>query len=912
MSTPHEAPPGSTPMLRLIATSAIQPLLQLVMLFACCLLCCPGAPAAELTFPAMQDNSIVMVDGEWSLNAGRASRLRIKGNQHIVAMSFDLTGLVGKQLISATLVCHADAEVLSAVTISTIAAPWDESSSNGLTSGHDTFEGWGYPGGRFPAVCGGNAFTLVTQAASPPTAGVYRWEIPVDMVYALADGLAFGLAIHEHDADYGRNPTIFSREQAGKQPRLVVTCEDHVAAPPQPATNLRLEPIEPHTATLRLRAPAAGFAYRVSIDGTALGRHNIPLVSPGAEQSIPIRDLPSGLTQPGPHTVQVVTLNRHGQPSAAATVTGELSPQKPPPAPPVAATMWPAAAEPPVPGISVIPITDKYDEQGQPVGSLPADYGVHNSLFDGQRVRLTAAAGEVLGFQLRLRGRDSVSVACHLENVAWRTDLFQAIYVNADGRQLPDPLLPLPATIPLAADRDTAIFTDLYVPFEAAAGVYSGQISISDGRQLPLEVTVLPLQLPRRASFFCEMNSYGLPDHVDDYYALQQVAYDHRVHANILHYSHHTAAKGARKSNLDMRLRSGRRMDNRRYDSITPGQQQAYWDDFIEAFGPFLSGSCFADGHRGPIPAPGFYLTFHESWPLNCRPFFNGNPDAYLAFADSPLYAQTYTSILADFTRVAAAEGWQNTGFQVYFNNKGSLHEETKAPWILDEPASYWDYHALQFFGELTDAGRAAGSTATSVAYRIDISRPEFCRGQLSERDDLWVVSSSAFQHYRRLITDRIARDGLQAWVYGTSNPVAESNRQLIAWAVDAWQHGARGIVPWQTVDKTGRALQQADQLGIFIFDQVPDGSLAIRHSTRLKAYREAEQLIEYLTLLQHHEGWSASEMRRFIAQHVQLTGTVRQTDRDDAGSTSYTLPQLLGFDSLKRAAAERLTAAGR
>jgi hypothetical protein len=67
------------------------------------------------------------------------------------------------------------------------------------------------------------------------------------------------------------------------------------------------------------------------------------------------------------------------------------------------------------------------------------------------------------------------------------------------------------------------------------------------------------------------------------------------------------------------------------------------------------------------------------------------------------------------------------------------LHEATKAPWILDEPASYWDCRALQYYGELTDQG-------------------------------LWVVSSWAFQHYRRLVTDRMERDGLKAWVYGSSN----------------------------------------------------------------------------------------------------------------------------------------------
>ncbi len=54
------------------------------------------------------------------------------------------------------------------------------------------------------------------------------------MVAALATGVAFGLAIHEHDANYGRNPTIYSREQSGKQPYLVVELEDR---PGQPAPN---------------------------------------------------------------------------------------------------------------------------------------------------------------------------------------------------------------------------------------------------------------------------------------------------------------------------------------------------------------------------------------------------------------------------------------------------------------------------------------------------------------------------------------------------------------------------------------------------------------------------------------------------------------------------------------------------
>lgn len=861
------------------------------------------ASEASIRLPVVQDNSIVMVDGEWAVNAGSSGRMRIKGNQHIVAMSFDLSAIQGKMIRRAELVCHASAETISAVTISTIASPWRELESTGLTAGIPGIDGWGYAGARFPAVTGGNSFTLAHQTASTSSDGAYHWEIPPDMVHALAAGLAFGLAIHEHDADYGRNPSIFSREQSGKQPYLEVEVENRTDAAPLPPTDLQLLPGDGRSARLILKSPARGFAYQVLIDGESLGRHNIPLVNTGTTQTIVLRDLPDTVARPGMHTVQVATINRTGQVSEPAIARGNVFAAEPLRLPTVRLR---PAAKPVVNGLSVVPIADKYDRSGQPVGELPESYRTHNSLFNGQSVRLIAAAGEVVGFQVLLRGEGDVSLRCELDRLNCRIDRFQAVHVPAEGREIPDPLLPLPEKIRLKSNMDEAVFIDIYVPFDSAAGEYVGKLTVSDGREVPIELAVLPVRLPRKASFLCEMNSYGLPDHVDTFYALQQVAYDHRVHANILHYSHNTAAPGSRKSNLDMRLRSGRRMDNKRYDAIEPGEKKGYWDDFVEAFGPFLDGSCFQAGHRGPIPAPGFYLTFHESWPLNCRAFFNGDPDAYRAFADHPVYAETYINVLADFAWLAKSKGWTEAGFQVYFNNKGSPTEVQKAPWILDEPAAFWDYRALQYYGELTDRGRQKAGDV-QINYRIDISRPEYCRGQLSGRPDLWIVSSSAFQNYRRLVTDRMEQEGLRAWVYGTSNPVHESNRQIQAWALDAWRDGATGLVPWQTVDKSGEAFRRADQLGLFIFDKDSEGNTVIRHSMRLKAYREVQQLIEYLVLVRERHQWSSSKMKEFINHYVKLTGSVRKQNEDDAGTAEYNGPALLEINSLRLAAIELL-----
>lgn len=871
------------------------------LLFSCValLMSCSSA-FGQVELPATADNSIVLVDGEWSENAGESARIRIKGNQHIVAIDFDVSAIRGRRVKRVELIAFASAETISAVSISTIATPWNETRSNGLTAGIDSVEGWGYAGGLFPAVCGGNGFTLVDQASSPIEAEKYRWEIDPDLVHALAIGAAHGLAIHEHDADYSRNPTIYSREQSGKRPVLLVELADESDPLPEAVAKMQLIPVDRTSALLNLTGPSQGFAYEVTINDEPVARHNIPFVESGVEQTIYLRDLPGSVTSSAAHVVKVVTLNRTGDRSSAAEMRGELFGDQP--------IAFPQDQSLPgrkssISGLSVIPCSDKYDRQGNSVGELPANHRSDNRLFDGQTIRLRAAAGEVIGFQavLRAMNQKQVDVEVSFENWTPRIDLFRAIYVASEGRQIPDPLVSIEGPIELSANEDQSVFVDIYVPFGSSPMVHQGELRVSDGRALPIELEILPFEIPRKASFLCEMNSYGLPDHVDDYYALQQVAYDHRVHCNILHYSHNTAAPGSRKSNLDMRLRSGRRMDNRRYDGIEPGATRGFWDDFAEAFGPYLDGSCFAQGHRGPIAAPGFYLTFHESWPLNCRAYFNGNLDAYQAFADHPVYAQTYTDILADFARVANEQGWHDARFQVYFNNKGSLNEPTKAPWILDEPSAFWDYRALQYYGELSDAGIET-QPSVSIDYRIDISRPEFCRGQLDGRSDLWVVSSWAFQHYRRLVTDRIAEDQLKAWVYGTSNPVHESNRQTYAWAIDAWSHGAVGLVPWQTVDKTGNALKEADQLGLFIFDQDSSGKTVIRHSTRLIAYREAEQLIEYLVLLREKQGWTESQMREFIAHYVPLVGRVDKLDEADAGTARYDAESLMGFDALRQA----------
>ncbi len=231
------------------------------------------------------------------------------------------------------------------------------------------------------------------------------------------------------------------------------------------------------------------------------------------------------------------------------------------------------------------------------------------------RFDLFAAAGEVVGFQLLVRGDQSTSVALKFDSLPARVELWQGVTVPAKV-----------ARSSILCFRSAALYSSariamkcggrIYVPFEQRAGKHPGKLSLSDGRVVPVELTVLPFALATRSHIFVRNEHYGLPDEVKDYYELQRIAYDHRVHVNILHYSHNTAGLLVRAKATWTCVWLQQTKDNKRYNDIEPGATTAYWDDFREAFGSLLDGSAFSAGTSRSSAVPGFYLTFHESWPF--------------------------------------------------------------------------------------------------------------------------------------------------------------------------------------------------------------------------------------------------------------------------------------------------------
>ncbi|MEQ8854630.1 hypothetical protein [Gimesia sp.] len=80
-----------------------------------------------------------------------------------------------------------------------------------------------------------------------------------------------------------------------------------------------------------------------------------------------------------------------------------------------------------------------------------------------------------------------------------------------------------------------------------------------------------------------------------------------------------------------------------------------------------------------------------------------------------------------------------------------------------------------------------------------------------------------------------------------------------------------------------------------------------IRHSARHNTCREAEQLIEFLFLIQQRQGWTASQMRAFIEHYITLTGSVRKQNDDAAVTEEYERKTPLNYDWLRQASAVQL-----
>ncbi len=870
----------------------------------------PSTAPAPLRVPITRDTWLSAVGGEADGSNGGSGRLKLKSIQEFTLVDIDPAPLKGRVITSATLHVRSTGEPsLKRVTVSTISADWFEGTATSYQAqpGASTFNHrrhpnvpWSFPGSDLTSVVlgQGGSFWRMADATPPDKEGWQTIAIAPEVLAARVAGLSHGLFLFDdtgtewtRQGDQFRmslfpNRFIFGKdENASRAPFLTVELGASDTQSPQAPTGLKVESgsdrLPSGEAIVSWLAPkdegpAGTLGFFVQVDGRDVPRHMVPAL--GAANQRSLMHMRDGLLKPGATaTLSVRAVDAAGNVGPAATLQVFGSARKVPEMP--GADMAPFTGNGPAPKlmaaeVAVIDELDKVQpETGTMVPAQEGPYLLSNHLWDAskRRVRLQAAKGEYVGFQVLIKG----DIGPITPSLAFRGSPVPAAFgryqaVRSKQGPMPDPIVPL--NEPRVKAPRESLYAELYVPPETKAGTHQGTLTLKAGNQslaLDVELTVWDFTLPDFLSFIPEMNCYGLPPNERDFYRL---AHRHRTVVNRLPYGQNGKIADGCAPTWD-----GKALD---------------WSAWDHRFGPYLDGSAFADLPRPNVPLEVFYLPMHENWPTPMEGNYNGDYWADRAFP--PAYRAAFVSVSEQYARHFREKGWDGPIFQGFLNNKNNFKangwSRGSSPWLLDEPANFQDYWALRWFGEAFHEGVRKGDPGPArLAFRADISRPEWQRDSLDGLLDYNVVSG-AFRRYRRIVLDRKRADGQFVTEYGSSNPIEAPNTHSAAWCLDAWCLGADGVVPWQTIGK-GDSWEQADELALLYPSRRGENAPPVA-SARLKAFRRGQQDVEYLTLLtkvMDEPRWAIGQAARAALKlEPKRAGTATAGDGEDAGRIDY------------------------
>ncbi len=862
------------------------------------------ARGETVRLPVTRDTWFSNVGSEADGNTGASPRLKLKSNQEMSLVDFDVTPLRGRVIKSAILhVKSSGPPALQRVTVSSFGAEWFEGTSNSYspekgasTHNHKRHPDvpWTVPGSDLCAVMLGQGGTTWRMAeATPPDA--QGWQtIAVDpaIVAARVAGISYGFLLFDDTgttwkrdgekftSNHFPNRFVMSRDSnRASAPYLTVVVEGSDNTPPD-------RPIELMSDVGELPAGEAWISWRmdpkktrdvigfdVSLDGANLPRYLIPVYDRRREWTrMRLRDL--GLDgETGVLTVRAVdAAGNRSEPLRGKITPSKLKARELPPA--LAVDQTRSAAPLPKLGTVEVAIVDELDKVRADTGELiPAqskEYLASNHLWDAKarEIRLRASRNEFIGFQVLIRGKSaSVVPSVRFENNAnVGVTLSRYFPVNSKKGPIGDPLVPL--LMRVKETQYQSFHVDLYVTHDMRPGGHRGTLTLEAGGQslsLPIVLNVWNLTLPDQLSFLPEMNCYGLPENERDYYRL---AHAHRVVLNRLPYLQNGTVHDGCAPRWD-----GKKLD---------------WSAWDRRFGPYLDGSAFADLPRKSVPIELFYLPLHENWPTPIDPNYNGNYWADHAF--TPAYAQAFQEVSRQIAVHVNERKWNKTFFHAFLNNKVDFKSRGwsrgSSPWLLDEPSNFQDYWALRFFGALFHQGIRDVPGNAKLVFRADISRPQWQRDSLDGLLDYNVVGG-AMRKYHRMVIDRKEADGQVVVEYGSANAIEDSNVQAVAWSLDAWSLGVDGVLPWQTIGR-GESWTEADPLALFY--PVRDGGPPMP-SIRLKAFRRGQQDVEYLDLyarLTEQPRWAVGQK---VREALGLAGERKGTGlaaAEDAGVIHY------------------------
>jgi hypothetical protein len=505
-------------------------------------------------------------------------------------------------------------------------------------------------------------------------------------------------------------------------------------------------------------------------------------------------------------------------------------------------------------------------------------------LWDGRSVRLSAARGEHVGFQVVLRIPEGESRRIAIGGEGWVAR--RAVPVG--GRL--DPLVPVEGEL-----KGVQVFhLERHVPTSRTPGKLEAPLTLETGRarlSLPVSLQVHQARLPDDLGFAISLNAYHFPQPERDYF---RMAHEHRATLAVVPYSH----RGHLREHVAPKIR-------RQGATVTVES----WEAYDARWGPYLDGSAFRGLPREGVPLDHMYWPMHEQWPLPINEFYGyrGRPEDHWRDAPDPEeafppeYGRAFEGIIRDFARHAEEKGWTRTRAHVFLNNKPNIRLERKEPegawWRLDEPVSVDDHLAIRYFG-LRSRDAAKAFPKVPILFRADLSRPQYRRELLDGLIGLDVVAGS-YRRYPELVFGL----GEDVWVYGGLPAPGANGQWGRAWALQAFLDGADGIVPWLALG-TPKAWEVPEDTALLLPGK--DGPAA---TLRLKGLRRGQQDVELLRLLIAKRGWKRGELREGLFAALGLASGFKKVSEEDAGRVDFSDLDPARFEQVRRSVLQALDA---
>ena len=937
------------------------------------------ARAETVKCPDVKDVWVSSVGEEVDDSMGRTETMKLKVLQELAVMAFDVSQLKGRHIKSAELFIQpASTEGkllierrqtnLKWIVVSTVSSHWVEGEQSeayktdpkghGATYNEASYQrkAWAWKGSDLSFVINGQLNSIYGVHELVKAEGGY-WKVAVDpvVVQALVAGLGDGVSLMDGSGAVTHNSFLYSRKAKGKEPYLLVGVEGRQERTMPAPRVVTVEPdvahatLEAGALAIRVKTPKEALGFHVKIDGQLLEPWQVALPGhPGAMDTIVLEDMPADKQL----SVAVAAVDAAGNVSEWTEGTGRSSARVIVPDLPKF-PFEPKAGEPAQAGSGIRVWAFPEVVMVDPVSALPLyernkeSYRNANPVWSGAdgRIRLAAARGEIVAFQLALENAGE-SASAHLMvdlkspdgkalpkrninlNRVWYVQVKPKEVPQTAPRWVPEYAIPmLDATVQVPAPDNQvprqalqAVYIDLVMPIDAQPGKWTGQLMVHarDGvATLPLEVLVYPVQIPVVLNFNPELNCYSGPAEAGtkEFFAYHRLAHYNRCTLNRVAY-HQTG-----EVHKDM-------------VPVVKGQggdtHVADWSQYDKRIGPLLDGSAFAGLPRDGVPVRTFYLPLFDNWPLPLKGHyamglppakevksegeaFQPNQDLSwkeihdiharpIAQSFDEGYKKGFVNVTADFVKHYDQKGWTRTICEMYLNNKYNYRGQW---WTLDEPTEWLDWAALGFWARLFHQGTDTPHQARFL-FRGDISRPQWQGGFMDGLMDIMYSGGTGLQ-WPRLMAHIRQRAGMDIYMYGSCNEIGRNNLESAAWCLKSYAASGDGVLPWQSLPEKKNPLVEPDNNGLLISGE-KFGQTALV-SLRVMAMRHGAQQCELLRQVQdRYRDWNRFHAAALVGQKVPLVSEFRQRFAEEAAAATFGELTGVSFVELKEGLLEMLS----